>query len=520
MFWIASGLLAACAYRPLLFWEPGATHVAPLEGWFFLPANTSPKVIFTLAAALAYRRREAIGQALSGRASPGAATPALLAGFALYLWGIHTDATDLLLASFVLVGLGTGLLRGGGRLARALSFPLLVLLFAIPLPAVLTNHLFYVLQLRVARDAAFLLPFLGMPVFREGNAIYGAHEQFQVIDTCAGLRFIEVLTLLAVAFAGWFPAGRLRAVLRVAVALPIAYVFNLLRVCLLILYPTSPLSSMHLVQGWAVFLGAILCLVYVDRLALWHLPKPPRAAAGLPAFARAHGAEDRPAGRWAAALLALLAALLGASLWLPRWELPRNERFAPISLPFEIDGWRMQRRLPPDKTFLGSARFTTHVYRPFARAGETIFVFVGYDDRMHRSLSFLTPKNAFTDAGWEVEERRFLQREAGGPRVESVLARSRQRRLLSHAWYTSTGALYAETFRALLALDQSPLRRRRAGRVVRLSAPVDSEAGGVAAARARLRAFAPALEAALQEAGARLAAPDSRAAAEASPGGS
>jgi EpsI family protein len=500
MFLIASGLLAACAYRSLLVWEPGVEYVGVVEAWFFLPTNTSPKVVFALAAALAYRRREAIRQALSGRASPTAAMPPLLAGFALYLWGLHTDATDLLLVSFVLVAFGACLLRAGGGLARALSFPLLALLFAIPLPAVLTNQFYYVLQLWAARDAATLLPLMGVPVFREGNAIYGAHGQFQVIDTCAGLRFIEVLTLLAVAFAGWFPAGRLRTLLRIALALPIAYVFNLLRVCLLILSPASPLLSMHFVQGWAVFLGAVICLAYLDRLALRHLPRRPRSASIRLSSAYAPGAEDPPPVRWAAVLPLLFAAMLGASLWLPRWDLPRNERFTAVGLPVEVDGWRMQRMLSRDNTFLGSVRFTMQSNWSFVRAGETILVFAGYDNRMRRTRSFLTPKNAFVDAGWEVEERRFLQPEASQLRVESVLARSRQRRMLSYVWYANTDALYAETFRAVLALDQSPLRRRGAGRVIRLSTPVGPKAESEAAARARLRAFAPALEAAMQEA--------------------
>jgi exosortase len=495
---IASGLLAACAYGTLLFWEPGADYLHPVEAWFFLPTNTSPKVIFALAAILTYRRREAIRQALSGRGSPVAAAPWLLAGLAMYLWATYTGATDLLLASFVLTAFGACLLRAGGRLARGLSFPLLVLMFAIPLPAVLTNQLFYVLQLWAARDAATLLPLLGMPVVREGNAIYGAHGQFQVIDTCAGLRFIEVLTLLAVAFAGWFPASRLRTVLRVLLALPIAYAFNLVRVCLLILYPSSPISSMHVVQGWAVFIGAVLCLAYLDRFALQRLPQ--RAPAP-----RAPDAREPPSARWAWVLSALLAAMLAASLWLPRWELPKHQRFVPVALPVEIDGWRMQRKLPVDETFLGSVRFTTYLYRSFARGSDMILVFVGYDDRMRSDRSFLTRKNAFVDAGWRVEERRFLQPGTSEQRVESVLAHSRQRRLLSHVWYADTGAWYTETLRALLALDRSPLRRRHVGRVVRISTALGPGSEEIAPARARLEAFGPALEAALRARHARVA---------------
>jgi EpsI family protein len=190
--------------------------------------------------------------------------------------------------------------------------------------------------------------------------------------------------------------------------------------------------------------------------------------------------------------------MLVASLWLPRWELPRHERFVPVALPVEIDGWRMQRKLPVDETFLGSVRFTTYLYRSFARGRELILVFVGYDDRMRSDRSFLTRKNAFVDAGWRVEERRLLQLEAGERRrVESVLARSRQRRLLSHVWYADTGPWYTETLRALLALDRSPLRRRDAGRVVRISTPLGPGAEEVAPARARLRTFGPALETSL-----------------------
>ena len=107
-----------------------------------------------------------------------------------------------------------------------------------------------------------------------------AHEQFMVIDTCAGLRFMEVLTLLAVVYAGWSPGGRLRTLLRVALAPPIAYFFNLLRVCLLMTHPASELSSMHSIQGWGVFLAAVTCFVYVDRLLLGRLPGCARPPAG------------------------------------------------------------------------------------------------------------------------------------------------------------------------------------------------------------------------------------------------
>jgi len=494
---IASLLLAALAYRGLLFWDSGRDLDPTDEGWFFRPSETSLHILFALAAALVWRRWSVLRGAAQGAGSPGAALLPLLAATALYLWGHFADAPDLVLASLLALALGVALLGWGAPLARELVLPLLVLLFAIPIPAALTNALFHTLQLWTARDAAFLLSLAGMPLFREANAIYGAHAQFMVIDTCAGLRFMEVLTLLAVVYAGWSRGSRLRTLLRVALAPPIAYFFNLLRVCLLITHPTSELSSMHSVQGWVVFLAAVTCFVYVDRLLLGRLPgcAPPPAGSTPPPSAL--DARARNAGRWLPALVVLIAALLGASIWISPWQIPQESRFKPIALPMEIDGWKMGRSLPSDLPYLGTVRFSTSVHRPYRRDAEEIYLFVASDDRTDRGRSYLTPKNAFVDGGWEVEEQRTV---ALGPNAQpavSVLAHSRERRILSFSWYSHTGTLGTEVLRALLALDQSPLRRAQPGRLIRLATPVSHGSAGRDAAEARLRAFAAALEAAL-----------------------
>jgi len=496
---IASLLLVGLAYRSLLSWDPGR-EVNPIdESWFFRPSETSPRVIFLLAAALLWRKWPALREAARHPGSPGAAVVLLLVSFALYLWGHHAAAPDLILASGVALALAASLLWAGARLARALLFPLLVLLFAIPIPAVLTNALFYTLQGWTARDAAFLLSLAGMPLIREGNAIYGVHEQFMVIDTCAGLRFIEVLTLLAVLFAGWSPAGHLRTLLRVAAALPIAYVFNLLRVCMLITNPTSELSSMHSVQGWAVFLAAVLCLAIVDRTLLSYLPARAPAAANVPAPVGALGLRNRSARSWSLAVPLVLATFAAISIWLPRWQIPPESRFVPIDLPMEIDGWRMDRSLPLDLPYLGTVQYSKHKHRPYRRDAEVIFLFLASDDRTDRGHSFLTRKNAFVDGGWKVEEQRNVSLGPDAQRVESVLAHSRERRILSFSWYERTGGVFSESLRALLAADQSALRRPKPGRVTRIATPVATGPGGREAAEARLRAFAASLEVALRD---------------------
>ena len=54
---------------------------------------------------------------------------------------------------------------------RELRFPLLVLILAIPIPAIIFNHITFPLQLLASRIASDILPMLGVPVLQEGNVI-------------------------------------------------------------------------------------------------------------------------------------------------------------------------------------------------------------------------------------------------------------------------------------------------------------------------------------------------------------
>lgn len=70
----------------------------------------------------------------------------------------------LLLAGIVVLFLGWGYLR-------AVLFPFAFLILMIPIPAIVFNQLTFPLQLLASRVAAAILPWMGVPVLREGNVI-------------------------------------------------------------------------------------------------------------------------------------------------------------------------------------------------------------------------------------------------------------------------------------------------------------------------------------------------------------
>ncbi len=414
-----------------------ATRAFPSPEWFlFRVSETAPQILFVLAVPLFYRRRKRIARALRGEPSPRLALPFLALGVALFLWGQYTGALDLVLASLLAVTLGSALLLSGRRLARELMLPLLFLAFAIPLPAVLTNQLIYPLQLITAVHTAWLLNAIGITAVPEGVMLHLASHSVQVVESCSGLRSIFVLTTLAVGWLCFFPTRRLAAALLILSAPAIAYFVNILRILGLVLNPSSDLASIHSVQGLGVFLLGLLILYGVDSL-LQRVLGGSEARIGEPETALPPNAAWERHG-CAIALALLLAGMLGVSLWGPRWNPPDPPQRPSIDLPQEIDGWKVVRRLKPEPYFLGSVAFRSHWHGEYERGSERVSVFIGYDDRLDRNRSLLSPKNAVPGAGWHVEERTPIQLAPSGLGAESVSARSGKTRTLSFHWYEGT----------------------------------------------------------------------------------
>jgi EpsI family protein len=509
---IASVGFAILAYRFLAWWNPDPYGQVGFEDWLFSPVDAIPQIYFAIAAALVYRRRRSFRSAMEGTGSPVLAILPLLVGSALYVWGHYVAATDLLLASFVLVSLGVALLWFGTGFAAAWAIPCVILLFAFPIPAVLTNQVFYPLRLWTADQVTVLLTLVGFPTFHEGNVIYGPEVNAQVIDSCSGLRAMEMLTLSAFLFVQWSPADRLRGWLLIALAPLIAYGFNLLRVCSIIPDPTSDLAATHTVQGWLAFFGALAVVVVVDRLLGRLLPGRPHAdSAASPARDHPRRAVDAVAlassraGAWSIALAALLATLFGVSVWMPQWSPAETEDaasttvfFGPsVELPLDMDGWKMGLAYPLDHDFFWTRMFPLYLNRPSRLDGEKVDVFLGYGDRRDRNWRLLSPKNALPERGWEVEDRSLARLDSWDRRVERVVARSEQRRILTYHWYEGIDSVALESLRSLFATDQSPLWRSQRPRVIRIGTPVGVGALEEAEAERKLRAFAGALAKAL-----------------------
>jgi exosortase len=173
--------------------------------------------------------------------------------------------------SLLIVLAGLIVLFLGWSFFRALLFPWAFLLLMIPIPAIVFNQITFPMQLFASQVASTILPWLGVPVLREGNVIILPAMALEVADACSGIRSLMSLATLAVIY-GYLMERKIAVRILLALAsLPIAVAANSLRVVitgLLVQYwdPDKAQGFFHEFQGWLMFVASLVMLYLLHRL--------------------------------------------------------------------------------------------------------------------------------------------------------------------------------------------------------------------------------------------------------------
>jgi exosortase A len=159
------------------------------------------------------------------------------AGFGLLVFGIllyllANLATEFFMMRFsMLVVLGGIILfLLGKEYFKALLFPLVFLIFMIPIPSVLMDRITFPMQLFASKVAARSLDLIGIPVLREGNIIQLANTSLEVAEACSGIRSLISLLALSVVFAYFSQNTTWKRIVLVLSTFPIAIIANAARV--------------------------------------------------------------------------------------------------------------------------------------------------------------------------------------------------------------------------------------------------------------------------------------------------
>jgi exosortase len=258
--WV-SALLVAC-YGPILVALAQRWNIDPDMGHgFFVPV---------IAGYIAWQKREQIA---------GIAPSPDWWGLAIMLWAglqlyIATLGAELFLArtSFVISIAGAVLLLGGRRYLRIFGFPIFLLFFMVPIPAIIYNQLTFPLQLLASRAAENAIDLLQIPVIREGNVLILPQQSLNVVEACSGIRSLLTLTFLSLVYGYFFEKRTWLRVVLFCSTIPIAIAANAGRVTFTGVIsqfkPDLAEGWFHEAQGWVIFMIALAILIAFHQLVL------------------------------------------------------------------------------------------------------------------------------------------------------------------------------------------------------------------------------------------------------------
>jgi exosortase len=197
--------------------------------------------------------------------------PVLLAGVGALLLGVIGAELFLMRSSLIVILAGLVLFHLGRDSFQVLAFPLLFLFFMVPLPATLFYAVAFPLQSLAARNAAWMLDALGVPVLLDGNVIHLTKQSLGVAEACSGIRSLISLFSVAVAWAALTLPGIVAMAVFVAAVVPITILANGGRVVITGLIGQwfgieYAEGFFHTLSSWLVFVFAFVCLVGIHSL--------------------------------------------------------------------------------------------------------------------------------------------------------------------------------------------------------------------------------------------------------------
>lgn len=197
-------------------------------------------------------------------------------GLVLVIWAavqaiIATLGAELFTArlAFVIALIGVVLFIGGTAWIRALAFPLFLLFFMIPIPAIIYAALTLRLQMLASELGEIMIGWMGIPVLRAGNTLRLPSQTLDIAEACSGIRSLLSLAFLSLVYA-YFMDKRvwMRWALLIA-TIPIAIGANGIRVALtgLLSEVNTDLAKglFHETEGYIVFIVALIALIVTHR---------------------------------------------------------------------------------------------------------------------------------------------------------------------------------------------------------------------------------------------------------------
>ncbi len=280
--------------------------------------------------------------------NPWGILPAILSVCLIFLGELGSMITLLYIG---LWGCAVGLIVTlYGKRARHLLFPILILVFIVPLPPFLNQTISFKLKLMASALSTEMLRATGISALLEGNIIDLGVGKLNVVDACSGLRYIMPIILMGLLVGYFFVRGIWRRLVILIIAMPLSVILNSFRIYITGIFtvnghPELAEDTFHDFFGIAIFLTAFLtlgCMAFI----LKRIGSQPPAAFWKDSFRSFPGSKAR-------FIMTACFCLLFAGGGLAMQKIssdstcPPREQFA--SFPMAIGDWHGERQYISEK---------------------------------------------------------------------------------------------------------------------------------------------------------------------------
>lgn len=465
--------------------------------WNIQPEYSHGLIIPLLSAYLIWRQRQEL-RALPFTGS-WAGLALIFAGLVLRFLGEQTTMQTMEHYAFILVLYGLILALTGPVVFRRLWMPLLILVFAIPLPSFFNNSLSLQLQLVSSALGVWFIRAAGISVLLEGNVIDLGSYQLEVAEACSGLRYLFPLMTLAFIVAYLFRGPMWKRIALFLSSIPITVLMNGLRIGVIGItvdrWGTAMAEGvLHDFEGWLMFMvstGALIGTAIVlsqvghsrtnwrDAFDLGLQPIRP-AAPRQPEVA-AEGAAKRSAmvlnvpGSFVAAVGLVI---VGASL---SFVTPASQLFAPPRVPFDefpakIGEWTGHRDVL-QAVYLDKLRLDDYVLSDYSDSkGSTVNFYAAYYRTQDSTREVHSPHDCIPGGGWQIQNLQRRMFPAAGamhsfPMNRAIIQLGSNRQIVYY-WFQERDRRLTNEYVVRWYLFWDALTRHRTdGALVRFVAP-------------------------------------------------
>lgn len=474
--WRLAWALFALGFAALvaLFWDTAASAVLT---WYGTATYGHCFLVIPVSAALIWARRERLAHL---RPRPGW-LGVVLAGLAAFLWNIGEISGTLVVQQLAFVAMSQAVFLAimGGRVVRALAFPLLYLYFAVPFGSFLVAPL----QQLTAVTIVQFLDFSGVPAHLDGFWLEIPGGTFHIAEACAGVRFLITSVALGVLAAHVLFRSWARRVLFVCLAALVPVLANGLRAYGIVLI--AHLDSLafaravdHVTFG-LVFLSLVLAILLGLGLAMREGRDVPNGE--LTSALLSHiGRTEVSVARMLVIGTSAMAAIIGLQALGPGGPPERaKEQLSDLAAPKIAAPWSPRQGMHQDwhPKIVGS---DAEIRQRYTDDRHFVDFFVAYFFRQRQGAEVVNQQNDFAGAGpWSlVPGDTVLARQAdtGIPMRTARLVSNQDERIVWYCYWVG-GACTAQPIEAKLRQVKAALLGRdpRAALVV-LSTPAGDSA--------------------------------------------